>query len=288
MICVLFKNIQEKFIKGAIKNYSRIDPCIKSEPNSLPCPFDGRILFGTNHFDKDVKCESYCLKEVLDFLPDLRDRVLKCGLSFKKHGKRIERILSKEEEKQIIEKIKEKSEYFQEEAETEKTRELKSNLVCIYGNEQQCFPKQLLDCLLDILPDNMYVVENKTNKIFTIWKDSQYIMRFSLKDVSVGISFYENKIWCYITKGDNISLTQNKSCIMFEEKFNKHIYNEAKEYSKKYSIPAKTETYELLTKNSSIDNLICSNCSLKSVCFGNCAYKKIANTLMEGALYGTK
>lgn len=276
------------FILSVIEKYSIIEPCIKGKKNNLPCPFDSRFLFGTNHFDKKATCSSYCLKEVLDFLPELRQKALKCAMSFKKPKEKIERVFPVEEEKIILDKIKEKTGIIPDEDETDESIAFKKNMICIYGNKNLPFPIDLLNPLLNILPDNINIVENKSSGIFSVWDGSDYIMKFSLYDLSVGISYYKDTLFCYITKGDNISLIKNKSSIVFCTKYNAYIYNLANKMKDTHNIPAHTEKYDLLTKDRNVDNLLCSNCSLKDVCFGCCPYRKIAYTLMEGVIYDGK
>ena len=284
----MFKNKQKMFILSVIENYSRIDSCIKDKKNNLPCPFDSRFLFGTSHFDKKASCSCYCLKEVLDFLPELRQKAFKCAMAFNKPKEKIERVFSLDEEKEILGKIKEKTEINPDEDETDESKELKRNMVCVYGNNDLPFPIDLLDPLLNILPGNMNIVENKSSGIFSVWDGSNYIMKFSLYELSVGISYYKSTLFCYITKGDNISLIKNKSSVVFRAKYSSYIYGLANKMKDVYNTPAQTEKYELLTKNRNVDNLICSSCSLKDVCFGCCPYRRIAYTLMEGAVYDGK
>lgn len=288
--------------------------CIDRQMFSSPitqhvlCPFDGRLLLGCNNCDFNKDCSNYCLKDIMHISPDIKKSVLERMLievknnkynlfRFKKKNISLPALLSKEEKEIIQEKLQEKTNSREEEFKKLpeyktlhlKEKQLKENLVCVYGNKELPIPKDFIQNFFDkisMASNLLNIIEIKNKDYYNLWYDGNYVGSFHLNDISIGISYYmkESKkyFWCNITKGDNITIKNLEGNLVFEADFYDFLEPLFLFFRQKaiiYSRPSKTY---INSKNIvPYENILCDTCSLLNICNGGCPYRRLVNNFFE-------
>ena len=269
------------------------------------CPYDGRLLIGCEDANFNKECSNYCLKDVIDLLPNIRESILnKMLLSsssnkynifyFKKKNISIPPLLSKEEKTMLQNKLEEKiTKNYVNVVETEeykikkhKEQQLRKNLICIYGNTNNPIPKSVFKEFLDKISPyacNTNIIEMNSKSSYNIWHNNNYAGNFLLNDISIGISYYieNNKkfFWCLVTKGDNITTKNLNNRIVIESLYQNDfdsLFLLFKNNKNTYNSPSNT----IIKQNDNIvpyENLLCDTCTLVDMCNGGCPYRKIVN-----------